>query len=98
MCWQELPPPGGEVTVEVDGDDGHPMAPRAIPHRLSVCPTSSYPMCYHFTTQKGPTFTWSSSENRCLCWQEMLALQRKLEKRDESNGCTGACSSGPVTG
>src|SRR6266481_1791625 len=60
----------------------------------SPCLTSSLDKrCYNFVTPKGPTwrvcctrqvllFTWSSSENRCSCWQETLALQRKRESMD----------------
>ena len=43
VCWQELAPPGGEVTAYADGDNCHPMAPRAILHNPSVSPTSPTP-------------------------------------------------------
>src|SRR5215472_7783162 len=59
------------------------MAPQGITHGLRVRRTSP-PTCYHCTTHKGPTFTWSSSENRCSCRQETLALQCKLERMDAS--------------
>ena len=42
VCWQELPPPGGELTAPADGYDCHTMAPRAITHNLSVRPPSPF--------------------------------------------------------
>src|SRR5258708_20000827 len=38
----------------------------------------------HFDSQKGPPFTWSSSDARCACGQETLALQHKTERMDKS--------------
>jgi hypothetical protein len=38
VCWQELAPPGGELTAQALGDACHPMAPRASTHVLSVRP------------------------------------------------------------
>jgi hypothetical protein len=71
VFWQELPPPGGELTAQDEGDDCHQMAPRAMTHSLSVrppspCLTSSLaPRCYTFATQKGPAW-------RVCCTQQGL--------------------------
>jgi hypothetical protein len=40
VCWQELAPPDGELTAQPEGDNCHPMAPRAMTHSLSVNPPS----------------------------------------------------------
>src|SRR5258708_37065607 len=62
VCWQELPPPDGELTAQDDGYDCHKMAPRASTPNLSVhppapCLTSSMgPKCYNCAIQKGPTW------------------------------------------
>jgi hypothetical protein len=60
VFWQELAPPGGELTSQDDGYDRHKMARGAITHNLYVCPPSPFlpssmsPRCYNFATQKGP--------------------------------------------
>src|SRR5216683_1208126 len=69
--WQELAPPGGELTAQADGDDCHTMAPRAMAHSLSVRPPSPFltsslgPRCYTCATQKGPTL-------RVCCTHQVL--------------------------
>src|SRR6266446_2686166 len=61
VCWQELAPPGGELTAQAEGYACHPMAPRASTHSLAVRPpapvltSSRGPRCYNCATQKGPT-------------------------------------------
>jgi hypothetical protein len=60
VCWQELAPPGGELTAQADGYNCHKMASRAITPSLAVCPpspclaSSMGPRCYNFATQRGP--------------------------------------------
>ena len=61
MCWQELAPPGGELTSQDEGYDCHHMARGAMTHNLYVrppapfLPSSMDPRCYNLATQKGPT-------------------------------------------
>src|SRR5260370_13716274 len=40
VLWQELAPPGGELTAQDERGDCHTMAPRAMTHSLSVRPPS----------------------------------------------------------
>ena len=62
VCWQELAPPGGELTTQAKGYACHTMAPRASIPSLAVrspspfLPSSSGPRCYNCATQKGPTW------------------------------------------
>ena len=71
VFWQELAPPAGELTAQAEGYNGHPMAPRASTHRLSVRPpapvltSSRCPRCYNCTNQKGPPW-------RVCCTQQGL--------------------------
>jgi hypothetical protein len=61
VFWQELAPPGGELTSQAEGYDGHKMARGAITHNLyvrppaSLLPSSMGPRCYTCAMQKGPT-------------------------------------------
>src|SRR5260370_26502294 len=73
VFWQELAPPGGELTAKDERGDCHQMAPRASTHSLSVRPpspllTSSLgSRCYTCATQKGPTW-------RVCCTHQGLLL------------------------
>src|SRR5258708_9761783 len=58
VFWQELAPPGGELTSQADGYDCHKMARGAITHNLYVRPPSPFlpssmgPRYYNFATQR----------------------------------------------
>src|SRR5260370_41004695 len=61
VCWQELAPPGGELTAQAGEYACHTMAPRAMTHSLAVRSPSPLltfsmgPRCYTCAIQKGPT-------------------------------------------
>src|SRR5216684_742786 len=71
VYWQELAPPGGELTAQAVGYACHQMAPRASIHRLAVRPpapvltSSRCPRCYNCATRKGPPW-------RVCCTQQGL--------------------------
>src|SRR5260370_38648086 len=79
-----LPPPGGELTAQDDGDDCHAMAPRAITHNLSVRPPSPFltasmgPRCYTCATQMGFTL-------RVCCTHQVLLFT--LSSLDDRCSC-----------
>jgi len=60
VYWQELAPPGGELTSPAEEDACHKVAPRASTHGLSVrppapvLPSSMGLRCYNLAIQKGP--------------------------------------------
>src|SRR5260370_38686374 len=58
VCWQDPPPPGGELTAQAEGDACHKVAPRASIPSLSVRPpsplltTSLGPRCYNLLLKR----------------------------------------------